>query len=237
MEEFLTRTTLLLGEEGIEKLKQSRVVVMGLGGVGSAATEGLVRCGVGHLLLVDGDTVNPTNLNRQLIATTETIGWDKTEATAKRLRLINPKVELTLAKAFVLPENSDFIWDFRPDFIIDAIDTVTTKLFLAEEAYKRGVPMISSMGTGGRLNPTMIRQGDIADTKGTFCSLARVIRRELKKRGVPKLTVVYSLEEPCKLTVGEENGRHPPTSSSFVPPCAGYALGSYVVRSLLGRLS
>lgn len=232
MEHWLTRTELLLGQQKLERLKASRVIILGLGGVGSAAAEAICRSGVGQMMLVDKDCVGLTNLNRQLVATTATLGRPKTTALAERLLSINPEVILSCREEFVLPENSDFLWDYQPDYIVDCIDTVTAKLFLAEEAHKRGVKLISSMGAGGRVDPTQLRLGDIADTGGTSCALSRVMRRELKKRGVPKLNVVYSLETPSKVTVGEENGRHPPASSAFVPPAAGLCLASFVVNQL-----
>lgn len=232
MEHWLTRTELLLGQQKLERLKDARVVILGLGGVGSAAAEAICRSGVGHLMLVDKDTVSLTNINRQLVATTATLGRPKTTALADRLLLINPELDVTCREEFVLPENNAFIWDYQPDYIVDCIDTVTAKLFLAEEAHKRSIKLISSMGAGGRVDPTQLRLGDISQTAGTSCALSRVIRRELKKRSVPTLDVVYSLETPSKVTVGEENGRHPPASSAFVPPAAGLCLASFVVSRL-----
>ncbi len=233
MENFKTRTSMLLTDEGMKKLEMARVAVLGLGGVGGAAVESLCRCGVGNLLLVDADVVKESNINRQLIALKATVGMKKTECWEQRLLSINPDVSVSLITDFILPENAEAIFEFKPDYIIDAIDTVTTKLYIAEQCHKRGVKLIASMGTGGRLDPTKITTGDIKDTKGGFCTLARVIRKELLKRGIDKLDVVYSTEQSLKLTVGEENGRHPPTSSPFVPPTAGYALSSKVVREII----
>ncbi len=232
MEHWLTRTELLLGEQKLQRLKDARVVILGLGGVGSAAAEAICRSGVGHMMLVDKDTVSLTNINRQLVATTATIGQYKTTALAERLRTINPEVQITCREEFVLPDNNQFIWDYQPDYIVDCIDTITAKLFIAQEACQREIKLISSMGAGGRVDPTKLRLGDIADTSGTSCALSRVMRRELKKRNVPKLDVVYSLETPAKITVGEENGRHPPTSCAFVPPAAGLCLASFVISRL-----
>lgn len=237
MSDWTDRTRLLLGQQGMEKLAGARVAVLGLGGVGGNAAEALCRAGVGHLLLVDNDRVDETNLNRQLLATRETVGMAKTEAALQRLRSINPGAELQTAQQFYLPENSGFVFDFRPHIVIDAIDTVTAKLHLAEECSRRGILLYASMGTGNRLDPSQLRCGDIAETAGTGCPLARVMRRELRKRGVPGLQVVYSLEPPLQGidANGGEHGRHSPGSAAFVPPAAGLLLASAALRAYLAQ--
>lgn len=232
---WLTRTAAILGEDAIQRLEQARVVVLGLGGVGSAACEGLARSGVGSLLLVDADEVNDSNRNRQLIATVDTVGRKKAEATKERLLSINPQGNFSVLCEFLLPETLDPIFAFQPDCIIDAIDTVTTKLAVAKRCREQDLPLFMSMGTGGRLDPSLLRTGTLADTQGCGCSLARVLRRELKKQGITDIPVVYSLEPPCKTIVDARNGRHSPTSTAFVPPCAGFSLASLAVRELVKK--
>lgn len=236
MEEWLCRTGLLLGEEGLLRLAGARVALLGLGGVGGACAEALCRAGGGSLMLVDNDEVSMSNLNRQLIATLDTIGRPKAEAMADRLRSINPQIGLTLCRQFYLPENSAFLYDWKPDLVLDAIDTVTAKLHLAQECRRLEIPLVSCLGTGNRLSPQCLTAGDIAETASTGCPLARVMRRELRRRGIEHLRVVYSTE-PAQKAVAEEdsNGRHPPGSISFVPPVAGYILAAEGVRLLLGQ--
>lgn len=237
MENWLQRTEALIGADGLQQLQNARIAVLGLGGVGSAAAEALCRAGVGHLLLVDHDTVSLSNLNRQLIATHDVVGWRKIDAEKKRLESINPDGDFTFLDQFYLPENSAFLFDWQPEFVIDAIDTVTAKLHLAQTCATQKIPLISCLGTGNRFDPSALRIGDISETaNGCGCGLARVMRRELKKRSVPRQMVLYSNELPRSICVGEENGRHPPGSIAFVPPAAGYLLASYVVRSLLHDL-
>ena len=234
MTEFLTRTALLLGDGAMERLAGARVAVIGLGGVGCAAAEALCRCGVGNLLLVDHDIVDITNLNRQIFYTTEHVGQKKAPAAAKRLLSIHPGANIVPLEQFCLPDTMDEVFAFRPDAIIDAIDTVTAKLFLATACQERGTLLAASMGTGNRLDPSRLRLGDISETGGHGCPLARVMRRELKKRGVGRLRVVYSTEEPMRVVASSQNGRHSPGSCAFVPPVAGYLLASDLVRTLLG---
>lgn len=234
MENWQARTALAIGEEGVNTLNKASVAILGLGGVGAAAAEALCRAGVGELILIDGDKVDETNLNRQLFATRESIGMDKTEAAAKRLKSINPNIKLTLISKFILPDNIGQIFDFMPHSIIDACDTVTAKLALAEQCEEKGIPLFSSMGTGNRFHPEELHLGDIADTAGCSCPLARVIRKELRTRGVKKLMVLYSTEVPVKATESSPNGRHIPGSISFVPPVAGYILAGAAVRAILG---
>ena len=238
MEHWLSRTELLLGGEGLEKLARSRVAVLGLGGVGSAAAEALVRSGVGHLMLVDHDTVDLTNLNRQLVATHSALGMQKTQVLRERFLDINPGLELTLREEFYLPENRDFLYDYHPDFVVDAIDTVTAKLDLATECRNQGIGMITCLGTGNRIDPSQLVLGDIADTVGCGCPLARVMRRELRRRGIEHTPVLFSREQPMEAVCAPDSpqGRHSPGSTAFVPPAAGYFLASYAVRFLLNLI-
>lgn len=231
----LERTELFLGEEALEKLKNARVAIMGLGGVGGAAAEGVVRAGVGSLLLVDGDCVDETNINRQILATYENVGMDKIEAARLRFEKIAPDCNITYKKEFYLPENSDFLYDWQPDIIIDAIDTVTAKLHMAEECQKRGIKLLMCLGTGNRLDPEKLKIGDISDTAGCGCPLAKVIRKELRKRGIYSQTVLFSTEEAKKAALPPENGRHAPGSISFVPPVAGYILAGKCVRDIINE--
>lgn len=233
---WLDRTALLIGEESMEKLKNSTVAIVGLGGVGGSAAEAICRMGVGRLILIDNDDVDDTNRNRQLFATAETVGMDKVDAAAMRLRAINPDAELILKKEFYLPENSDFLFDLQPDLILDAIDTVTSKLHIAKTCKENDIPLVCCLGTGNRVDPSQLRWGDISQTAGCGCPLARVMRRELKKRDVLKQTVIYSVEEPHKAIVGEsDHGRHAPASCAFVPPAAGCLLASAGIRLLLEK--
>ena len=233
--DWLMRTSALIGEDNVDKLAGKRAIVLGLGGVGSAVAEALARSGVGHLLLVDADDINDSNRNRQLIATVSSVGQKKAEATKKRLLDINPDGDFQIHCDFLLTDNLQPLWNFAPDIIIDAIDTVTAKMAIAKHCNEHQIPLIMSMGTGGRLDPTQLRSGTLADTAGCGCALARVLRRELKKVGITDLDVVYSLEQPSKVVVDQSNGRNSPASSAFVPPCAGFALASMAVRKLLAQ--
>ena len=202
------RTELLVGEDGIEKLKNSKVIVFGIGGVGSFAVEALTRAGVGNLVLVDNDTVCISNLNRQIHATTKTVDMVKVEAMKERIKLINPECKVEAKQVFVTAENiPDLITD-DIDYVVDAIDTVTSKLALAEYCYKNEIKIMSSMGTGNKLDPTMFQVSDVYKTK--VCPLAKVMRYELKKRGVKKLKVVYSEEMPMT----PDKGRAVPSGKS-----------------------
>lgn len=233
MKPWLQRQSLLLTEEEMNKLANARIAVLGLGGVGGAAAEALARCGVGHLLLVDHDTVEETNLNRQLFATRPALGKSKCEAAGERLLSIVPDLSLTLREEFYLPENREFLFAFAPDYILDCIDTVTAKLDLICTAQERGVPLLTCLGTGNRLDPSALRTGDLAETAGCGCPLARILRRELRKRGIERQAVVYSLEQPRRAALTGEAGRHSPGSISFVPPAAGYLMASFAVRDFL----
>lgn len=232
MQDFRQRTALLLGEQQILRIENTLVAVLGLGGVGGAAVEALARLGVGNILVADSDKVELSNLNRQILATHSSLGGNKTDAAAARILDINPQAKVTAAQQFYMPENRDFLFDYAPDVVIDAIDTVTAKLDLAEQCHKRGVPLVMCLGMGNRFDPSAVRLGDISDTaNGSGCGLARVIRRELKKRGVIKQQVVYSLEAPT-VTVAPDSrqGRHSPGSAPFVPPAAGYLLAYAAMR-------
>ena len=231
----LERTRMLLGSEAMAILAKSRVAVFGLGGVGGCVVEALARGGVGALDLVDSDRVRPSNLNRQLIATHDTLDRYKTEAAAARVKSINPDCRVTEHRVFYLPDTAS-LFDFsRYDYIVDAIDTVTGKLLLAEEAQRCGTPIISSMGTGNKLDPTAFRVADITET--AVCPLARIMRKELKKRGIEHLKVVYSREKPLtaresSAEIPEEGCRDIPGSVSFVPTVAGFILAGEVIKDL-----
>lgn len=230
---WLERTELVLGETRLRRLANARVAVVGLGGVGGAAAEALVRAGVGHMLFVDGDTVDDTNRNRQLLATTETVGMDKISAAEGRYRAINPDGDFTFKKEFYLPENSAWLYDWQPDYIIDAIDTVTAKLDIAKQCKTRKIRLIACLGTGNRLDPERLRLGDITETAGCGCPLAKVMRRELRRRGIEHLPVLFSTEEPAKAIAESAAGRHPPGSISFVPPVAGYIIAGKCIRDII----
>jgi len=233
---WLERSALLFGQETMDRLAGATVAVLGLGGVGGSAAEALCRMGIGRLILVDNDLVDDSNRNRQLLATAETVGLPKVEAAARRLKAINPAVELLLCREFYLPENSDFLFEQQPDLVLDAIDTVTAKLHLAQSCRQRDIPLVTCLGTGNRLDPSQLRWGTVEQTAGCGCPLARVLRRELRKRGLGDQQVIYSVEEPIRATVpGSEHGRHSPGSCAFVPPAAGCLLASRGVSLLLER--
>ena len=217
MDEKFIRTGLLLGEEGVDRLAQARVAVFGIGGVGGHAVEALARSGVGKLDLIDKDVVSPSNINRQVIATTRTLGQYKTQAMKERILEINPQAEVVVHNCFFLPETAKEFAFQEYDYVVDAVDTVTAKLELVLRAQKANVPIISSMGAGNKLDPARFEVADIYET--SVCPLARVMRRELKKRGVKKLKTVYSKEEPIKpqMQIVEESGRVAPGSVAFVP--------------------
>ncbi len=231
---WLERTQRILGEGSLQKLSQATVAVLGLGGAGSAAAEALARSGIGHLILVDDDCVEETNLNRQLLSTTAVLGKEKALVMRDRLLAIHPEGDYRPFVERLLPDHADFLFDCHPDFIVDAIDMVTAKLFLAEKCRDLEIPLLTCLGTGNRLDPSQLKVGDLSETAGCGCPLARVMRRELHKRGIDHLPVVYSTEMPLKPDSSPEtNGRHSPGSSAFVPPSAGFLMASYVVRYLL----
>lgn len=224
MNDRFSRSYRVFGEDNMERIINSRVIVFGLGGVGGAAAEALARAGVGTLGIVDKDTVDITNINRQIIATDKTVGMNKTDALEERLVTINPDLKINKYNLFYLPETAEEMDLSEYDFVVDCIDNVTAKLELIERCEKLGIPIISSMGTGNKLHPEMLEIADI--NKTSVCPLARVIRRELKNRGVKKLAVVYSKEEPVSTQ------SRVPGSTSFTPPVAGYLMCSYVIRKL-----
>lgn len=226
-ESLLCRTEMLLGREGMQKLAQAHVAVFGIGGVGSFAAEALVRSGIGAVTLVDKDTVSLSNCNRQLIATQKTVGRPKVEVMAERAREIRADVQVYPRREFFLPQSQD--WDFSQySYIIDAVDTVSAKIELAVRAQAAGVPIISSMGAGNKLDPAAFRVADLYET--SVCPLARVMRRELRRRGITHMKVVYSTEPP---RISEDGGRVP-GSVAFVPSVAGLMLAGAVVRELCG---
>ena len=233
MNERFSRTELLLGSEAMEKLKNAHICVFGVGGVGGYVCEALSRSGVGALTLVDNDTISESNINRQIFATTSTVGMMKTAAAKKRLTDINPEIKITEYNMFYLPETADAIDLTKFDYVVDAIDTVTAKIHLAQKCDELNIPLISSMGTGNKLDPTMFEVTDIYKT--SVCPLARVMRAELKKRGVKKLKVVYSKEQPQNAVADSSNGRHAPGSCAFVPSVAGLIIASEVIKDLIGE--
>ena len=235
MNEF-SRTELLLGADGMDKLKKAHVAVFGVGGVGGYAVEALARSGVGALTLIDSDTVSLTNINRQIIALHSTVGLPKVEVAAARVRDINPECRVTTVQAMYLPQNAEEFDFSQYDYIVDAIDTVSGKLSLAVKAQEAGVPLIAAMGAGNKLDPTAFEVADIYET--TECPLARIMRKELRKRGVRALKVVYS-REPALVPQGEadqeekpQGRRSIPGSVAFVPSVAGLILAGEVIKDL-----
>ena len=243
-----SRTELLLGKDGMERLSESHVAVFGIGGVGGYATEALARSGVGHFVLIDDDRICLTNLNRQVIATRKTVGQYKADAMKERILEINPNAEVEVRKCFYLPENADEFDFSQYSYVIDAVDTVTAKLGIIEQAQRCGVPVISCMGAGNKLDPTKFQVADIYDTK--VCPLARVMRYECRKRGIRALKVVYSTEECIRPLDDMEIScrthcicppdtkrkctvrRDIPGSVAFVPSVAGLILAGEVVKDL-----
>ena len=223
-----SRTELLIGEESIEKLNKAKVAVFGIGGVGSYVVEGLVRAGIGNFILVDKDIVDVTNLNRQIIATTKTVGKDKVEVAKERILEINPNAKVEIHKQFFMPDTQGII-DKTVDYIVDAVDTVSAKVELVVRANKINIPIISCMGTGNKLQPDKFEITDIFKT--SVCPLAKVMRKELKARGIKKLKVIYSKEEPIKNNKIIENKS--PGSISFVPSVAGLIIAGEVVKDII----
>lgn len=236
MKEQFIRTAMLLGEDTIACLAGKRVAIFGIGGVGGHVVEALSRSGIGAIDLIDNDTVSISNINRQIIATHDTVGQYKTQVMKKRILSINPDCKVTTYECFYLPEERKNFPFEKYDYIVDAIDTVTAKLDLAVTAYEMGIPIISSMGTGNKLDPTRLEVADIYET--SVCPLAKVMRRELKARGIPGLKVVYSKEQamtPLAVSVQDTvgaNKRAIPGSTAFVPAVAGLILAGEVIREL-----
>lgn len=235
MEEKFIRTGLLIGEEGLKKLEDSRVAVFGIGGVGGHVVEALARSGVGAFDLIDRDEVSESNINRQIIATTKTVGQPKVEVMKQRILEINPKAIVHTHQCFYMPENADVFNFYQYDYVVDAIDTVTAKIELVMQAQAVDTPIISSMGAGNKMDPTRFEVADIYKT--SVCPLARVMRRELKKRGVKKLKVVYSKEEAMTplIQMSDETKRVIPGSNAFVPSVAGLIIAGEVIKDLSGR--
>lgn len=234
MDEKFSRTELLFGSKALEKLRSSRVAVFGVGGVGGYAVEALVRSGIGALDLIDNDIVSVSNINRQIIALDSTVGMYKTEAAKARIVDINPECKVTVHNIFFMPETADLIDFSLFDYVIDAIDTVTGKIEIIMQAKAAGVPVISSMGAGNKLDPTRFRVADIYKT--SVCPLARVMRREMKKRGIKDLKVVYSEEEAVQTKnsgISQPSGKPVPGSNAFVPSVAGLIIAGEVIKDLL----
>ena len=229
MNEQLIRTTGLLGEEAVNRLLGARVAIFGIGGVGGYVAEALARTGIGALDLIDSDTVSESNINRQIIALHSTVGQPKTEVAKARLLDINPALRITVHNLFFLPETADKFDFSQYDYVVDAVDTVAAKIELVRRANAAGVPIISAMGTGNKLDPTALRVTDIYKTEG--CPLARTVRSICRREGIKKLKVVFSPEPPAGTTYAE-NGRHAPASAIFVPAAAGLAIASAVVPDL-----
>ena len=230
MSEEFARSALVLGDDSIKKLSSSRVIVFGLGGVGGYVVEALARTGVGYLDLVDNDEVSFSNLNRQIYALHSTVGKDKVDVAADRVLDINPNCIVKKYKIFYLPETADQINLSDYDYIVDCIDTVSAKLELVMRAKEANVPIISSMGTGNKLDPSKLKIADISKT--SVCPLARVMRQELRKRGIYHLKCVFSTEEPATVSI-ESGSRHVPGSVAFVPSVAGLMLAGEVIKDLI----
>ena len=231
-----SRTELIIGKQGIEKLNSAKVAIFGIGGVGSFVVEALVRAGITNFVLVDNDTISLTNLNRQLIATHKTIGKYKVDVIKERILEINPEAKVEIYKQFYMPNSECKIIDESFDYVIDVIDTVTAKIALVIECDKLNIPIISSMGTGNKLHPEMFEITDIKKT--SVCPLAKVMRKELKSRGIEKLKVLYSKEQPIKniqdlLDKEDVTKKQIPGSISFVPSVAGLMIAGEVIRDLI----
>lgn len=230
-----SRTELIIGKDGIEKLKKSKVVIFGLGGVGSYVAEGLARAGIGNFIIVDKDDVDITNINRQIIATHKTIGKPKIEVEKERLSDINPNVKIQTIQEFFGPDSYDF-FDETIDYIIDAVDNITAKIEIIVRAKRHNIPVISCMGTGNKLDPTKFEISDISKT--SVCPLAKIIRKELKNRNINNVKVLFSKEEPIKINSESYenagiNGKHVPGSISFVPSVAGLIIAGEVIKDLI----
>lgn len=233
-----SRTELLIGAEKLQRLRECTVMVLGIGGVGSHCTEALARCGVGRLVLVDNDTVSLTNINRQSVAAHSTVGRLKTDVMRERIKDICPDTEVVTNETFVLQDNVETLFGERPDYIIDAIDTVTAKLAVVQKAVEYDIPIISSMGTGNKLHAGLFEIADISRT--SVCPLCKVMRKELRARGIRHLKVLYSKEKPVDISAREteeEKGsrRSLPGSISFVPPVAGLLIAGEAVRDMIAE--
>ena len=235
-ENQFSRTELLLGKEGVDKLKDVKVAIFGLGGVGSYVCEALARAGIGNFILIDNDVVSESNINRQLIATHSTIGKDKVEVAKNRIHDINPDAKVDAIKEFYLPGSKKKIISNDLDYVVDCIDTVTSKIEIIVQCKYHGVPVISSMGTGNKLDPSKFEITDISKT--SICPLAKVMRKELKSRNINSVKVIYSKEEPINpygnIILVDENIKRIPGSVSFVPSVAGLMIAGEVIKDLIG---
>jgi len=232
-----SRTELLIGPEAMERLKKAEVAVFGVGGVGSHCIDALARGGVGSLILIDNDKVSLTNINRQCVAYHHTVGRYKTKVMEEQIRAVCPKIRVQTYERFILKEDLSELFETKPDYIVDAVDTVTAKLTIAEWAQREGVPLISCMGTGNKLHPELFEIADLSET--SVCPLCKVMRREMKARGIPHLKVLYSREQPVDVSgrmpeEAQEGRRAVPGSISFVPPAAGLLIAGEVIRALAG---
>lgn len=225
-----SRTELLIGKENVDKLKNSKVAIFGIGGVGSFTVEALARGGIGKFILVDKDDVDLTNINRQIIATSKTVGKPKVEVAKERILEINPNANVEIYKEFFMPETNGIL-DKTITYIIDAVDTVTAKIELVKRANELNIPIISCMGTGNKLDPTKFEISDIYKT--SVCPLAKVMRKELKSRGIKRLKVIYSKENPIKTNKDKELIKQVPGSVSFVPSVAGLIIAGEVIKDII----
>lgn len=232
-----SRAELIIGKEGIEKLKNSKIAIFGVGGVGSYVVEGLARTGIGKFMIIDNDKVSLTNINRQILATMDTVGKNKVEEAKKRILSINPDAEVDIYQEFFMPESKQIL-DDSIDYVVDCVDTVTAKIELVMRANRLNIPIISCMGTGNKMDPTKFEVTDIYKT--SVCPLAKVMRKELRSRGIKKLKVVYSKEEPIKLKKSIDNEiesdttkKNVPGSVAFVPSVAGMIIAGEVVKDIL----
>ena len=230
------RTELLLGKENMEKLSKAHVLIFGVGGVGGYVVEALARSGIYHFTIVDNDTISETNINRQIIATLDTIGQDKVEVMRNRILSINKDAVIEIRKCFYLPETANEFDFSQYDYVVDCVDTVKAKLSIIEEAKRNNVPVISAMGAGNKLNPAMLEVADISKT--SVDPLAKVIRTDLRKRGINHLKVVYSKEQPIKISdpnveLKEKSQRPVPGSTAFVPSAMGLIMASEIIKDLI----
>ena len=233
MENQFSRTELLIGKDGVDKLRKAKVAIFGIGGVGSYVLEALVRAGIENYMIVDDDVVSISNLNRQIIATRSTIGKDKVEVAKERILDINPNANVETKKMFFTCDSPEIL-DNSIDYIVDCVDTVTAKIELVTRANNLNIPIISSMGTGNKLDPTRFEVADISKT--SVCPLAKVIRKELRNRGINKLKVVYTKEFPIKVEAKDDNTKkRVPGSISFVPSVAGLIIASEVIKDILKK--
>lgn len=234
METQFSRTELLIGKESVEKLNKSKVCIFGIGGVGSYVVEALARAGISNFILIDNDVVSASNINRQIIATTKTIGRNKVDVAKERILEINPNAYVETIQEFFLPESPE-LFDNSVDYVVDCIDTISAKIELAQRSERLNIPIISCMGTGNKLDPTKFEVADIYQT--SVCPLAKVMRKELRARNIKKLKVLYSKEEPIKLNFNSEDRRKPiPASISFVPSVAGLIIAGEVIKDIIMRL-